>query len=126
MIISQKPHEIDLSLRYVCPNEECKLDHWLFLREAKTPNYLVVCECGVSFSPKTINKVKILYTDEVASGESKNTDLDTVLNTCIKTLITYGFDEDESRDLVKRAYNKCGSHTKTLIIKTALEIFGDN
>lgn len=125
MITNQKPHEIDLSLRYICPNTECQLDHWLFLREAKTPNYLVVCECGTSFSPKTISKLKIVYSNK---DEKKNTspNIDTTLDDCVSTLITYGFDEDESRDLVSRAYNKCGSISKTLVIKTALEIFGDN
>jgi hypothetical protein len=61
IIKNQKPIEIEANIKYTCPNEKCKFDHWISLKEAQTKNFKIVCDCSTVFSPKTIKKVIIKY-----------------------------------------------------------------
>lgn len=120
-LTNQKPIEIDASFKYVCP--QCQLDHWLFLREAKTKNYKVVCECGQIFKPKPIKKLKIVYKTDKPKTDKLPVD---TLNQCVKILDDLGFDKILSVELLKRSYEKIGSLDIPLLIKTAITLFGDN
>lgn len=117
---NQKPIEIDASLKYQCP--QCQTDHWLFLREAKTKNYKVVCECGCVFKPKTIKKLKLVYKKN--KPQNNKLPIDT-LNQCVKILGDLGFDKSQSIDLINKAYEQTTSLDVTILIKTAITLFGD-
>jgi hypothetical protein len=61
IIKNQKPTEIEANIKYTCPNEKCKFDHWISLKEAQTKNFKIVCDCSTVFSPKTIKRVVVKY-----------------------------------------------------------------
>jgi hypothetical protein len=61
IIKNQKPTEIEANIKYTCPNEKCKFDHWISLKEAQTKNFKIVCDCSTVFSPKTIKIVVVKY-----------------------------------------------------------------
>lgn len=117
----QKPTDIDASFKYRCPN--CSLDHWLFLREAKTKNYKVVCECGCVFRPKTISKLLIVYSNKKEKSESMPVD---TLNQCVKNLCDLGFDRSQSVELLKLAYKTTHLTDIGSLVKEAIKLFGDN
>lgn len=54
-----KPIEIDLHLKYQCP--QCNTYHWLSQSEAKTENFKIVCDCSSVLMPKKISRIKIKY-----------------------------------------------------------------
>lgn len=122
-LISQKPTELDVSLKYSCP--QCKLDHWLFLREAQTKNYKVVCECGAVFKPKTINKLRILYNKHRTKSKSQELPFD-IIDKCVKILVDYGFDAKESKSNLEKAYKQTNLTDIASLVKTAIKLFGEN
>lgn len=126
-----KPIDIDAHFKYRCP--KCSIDHWISLNEAKTKNFKVVCDCSKVFSPKRIAKLKICY-ESVAKTTIKATikqeeqpSLDNdILKQCVSVLSSYGFTEDESSDLIRKAHNINPSADATTLIKLALKSFGDS
>lgn len=120
---NQKPTELDVSLKYSCPY--CKLDHWLFLREARIKNYKVVCECGTVFKPKRISKLRIVYHKRRSKAQSQKLPLDTI-NKCVKILVGYGFDAKESKHNLEKAYKQTNLTDIASLVKTALKLFGEN
>lgn len=124
----QKPTEVETSLKYNCPN--CGLSHWIFLREAKTKNYRIVCDCGIVFKPKQISNIKILYKSKEPkkledSSKSQKQIPQAILVKCCKILVDHGFSEKESRDLLCKAYSKIESDNISELIKTSLKLFGE-
>lgn len=119
---NQKPIELDVHLKYQCPNSKCGYYHWLSLQETKIKNFKVVCECGQIFQPKRISKLKILYhnttkpihkTNPVVSTDTLPLDL---YRKCSTILLGYGFLESEILRLVTDQYDKTKiSDAKTLI-----------
>lgn len=116
---NQKPIEKDATFRYICPNTDCRFDHWISLKQAKTKNYKIVCDCGTVFQPKTILKIKIVYenkksTDpETVKQISQNTNIDSkpsipekFRQIVISLLIKYGFSEIESNNLLEKAFDR--------------------
>lgn len=124
MTKKQRPVSVDASFKYICPNESCGCDHWLFLAETQTKNFKVVCECGCVFKPKTIDNIKILYKKKRQNTPAKNTNISkTLLNQCCNVLVSYGFDKTEALSLLELTYSKHQiDNPKTLIKQTLLEI----
>lgn len=120
---SQKPTELDVSLKYCCP--QCKLDHWLFLREAQTKNYKIVCECGLVFKPKRVRKLCIVYGKRSSKPKAQELPLD-ILDKCVKILVDYGFDAKESKANLKKAYKQTNLTDIASLVKTAIKLFGEN
>lgn len=126
-----KPIDIDLHIKYLCPNTECGFVHWLSLRETKTKTFKVVCDCGQIFSPKTIRRIKIVYKKSVKNKPSaprQSEDLPVeelisfdTLRTCKTTLDQYGFSPKESKQLIEKAYQHLKSNDAIGIIKYILQ-----
>jgi hypothetical protein len=122
-----KPCDIDVHFKYKCSNEECGIEHWLLLNEARTKNFKVVCECGNIYIPKRVSKLLIKY----ANSTTKKTDTklklsSDILKTCISILQKYGFDKKESEKLIQKAFEQSGNTETGSLIKLALQLFGDN
>jgi hypothetical protein len=118
----QKPIELDVHLKYVCPQKTCGYTHWLSLKECQTKNFMVVCDCGEIFKPKQINKLKILYKEkkpkeaptpatkpiepiEIEEVSKPILSLDKQ-NQCAKILVGYGFTEKEAKLLIDKGFAK--------------------
>lgn len=141
---NQKPIEIDAQFKYRCPN--CGWEHWLALRQVRTKNFKVVCDCDTVFKPKRIKSISIVYpvkntksTDSIVEKtpvvEKKEDPVSTstripleesILDRCVKLLIKYGFTSTESKDLIDKAYDAIGVSDVGLLVKKALEILGEN
>lgn len=147
--IIQKPIDIDAHLKYRCP--KCGYDYWISLREAKTKNFKIVCDCKTVFEPKMIKKIKISYGSIkknlpkkkkiVTESLKKSTDpipvvvetprekpkIDDILkNKCVKLLVTYGFTKSEATDLIIKAYEKNTTDDPVLLVKQALSFIGES
>jgi hypothetical protein len=139
-----KPIEIDAQFKYMCPQSTCGYCHWISIKEAQTKNFKIVCDCGYVFKPKRIQKIKILYDKPVIkqldtsvvktvveSVEAKTPLVvkqfipDTLLNKCSKTLIGYGFTEQESKKLLSSAYTDNPTENIGELIKFALKKVGE-
>jgi len=112
-----KPIEVDASFLYRCLSENCGANHWLFLREVKTKNFKIVCDCGTVFRPKTIDNIKIKYSDKSKVKQKPNANKDAIehnkselripvdlLNKCVKILVQYGFENQEAKDILTKTY----------------------
>lgn len=125
---NQKPIERDASFRYICPNIDCRFDHWLSLKQVQTKNFKVVCDCGSVFKPKTILKIKIIYQKDkesqkkqIPQQESTGTKQSDKFNTiAISLLVKYGFSELESETLVNKAISKCQDSNVASFVKYIL------
>lgn len=118
---TKKPIDLDVSLKYTC---DCGLSHWLFLREAQTENFKVVCECGEQFSPAIISKIDILYNEGMAKPCKKPLS-DSVIKSCVDLLLTYGYSNEESITAINKAVDNLDSDNISEILKYAMSTFGD-
>lgn len=127
----QKPIEVDLHLRYRCPKVKCGYDHWISLRQARTKNFKIVCDCGNVFNPKQVIKIKVLYKNKTKKKfcsdrvETKPV-LDTIVseetkNSCSKLLMTYGFTKEESFILIDKAHKQSKIDSPSLLVKFILQ-----
>jgi hypothetical protein len=133
----QKPIEIDAHLKYRC--YKCSLDHWISLKESKTKNYKIVCDCGIVFIPKRIKNLSINYRLKKIQNNSQHTTTCTItqnrdnkhsispeiLEKCSLLLIKYGFTKAEAKNLVIDSYNKIGSDNISILVKDILQSIGD-
>lgn len=71
-----KPIEIDAHFKYRCP--KCGWDHWISLKEAKTKNFKIVCDCNTSFKPKQIKNISIEYCIKNKSSKLTPTSQDSI------------------------------------------------
>lgn len=124
---SQKPIEYNISFRYICPNTDCNYDHWIFLREAQTKGFKIVCECNTVFKVKTIDNIKILYSKTKTknkinqeNGSSDIVPIDT-MQSCVTILEGYGFEKTEAKKLIYKVYSQIQDKTPLNIIKNALK-----
>lgn len=129
----QKPIDIDAHLKYICPNKVCGQYHWISLLETKTKNFRIVCYCGTVFRPKLIKTIKIKYDENTRPSQEKSISdsnkqelTESMLNTCIDSLIDYGFTKQEASNLIKQAYIINPTDDQLELIKTALKSFGEN
>lgn len=131
----QKPTKIDASFLYNCPN--CQAQHWLYLREAQTKNFKIVCECDTIFKPKLIHNIKISYAanKEKKHKKTKSTNTPPIpakspdnvrgvpldfMESCVKILDGYGFTKMESINLISKAYHSTEDKRIVNVIKIAL------
>ncbi len=129
---SQKPIDIDLHLKYVCPESKCNSQHWLSLKETQTKNFKVVCTCGRVFKPKQIQKVNIVYKkkhtivqEPLKTNEQNQSIPKDLQSKCIKLLHTYGLTESEAIDLLDKAYAKNPTTEAGLLIKDIIQNLGE-
>ena len=112
-----KPIEVDASFLYRCPSENCGIDHWLFLREVQTKNFKIICYCGTVFKPKTIDNIKIKYSNKSKIKQQPRANKDAIehnksklripvdlLNKCVTILIQYGFQSQEAKEILTKTY----------------------
>jgi hypothetical protein len=134
-IQSQKPIKQEVSLLYICTNQNCRNQHWLFLHETQTKNFKVVCECGEIFKPKLISSIEIHYDTSKKKKSKQKFHIPKVpikpikqiqgvpvdiMESCVKLLCGYGFTSVESMDLIGKAYSQTEDKTAIGIIKTVL------
>ena len=124
-----KPIDIDLHLKYKCPESTCRQNHWLSLRETKTKNFKIVCDCGLVFSPKRISKINIKY-HKRADNKEKTVDQIPSLSTdlqqkCVKLLTRYGFTDEESVVLIDKAWTITKNSSPTSLVKFVLQNLGE-
>ena len=125
-----KPIDSDINFKYRCPNLDCGYFHWLSIKEAKTKNFKVVCDCGTIFKPKLIKNIEIIYEELVEKKVESPTEEKLVVTEnkipldlqqeCVKILIGYGFTKQECLELTQKAYvknpiNNIGSFIKYII-----------
>ena len=125
---NQKPTDLDIHVKYTCGN--CGCVHWLFLKEAQTKNYKIVCDCDTVIKPKTVRKIKVLYETKalkkvLPTEVSQEIPVD-LLKKCVTILTGYGFDKEESEILTKKHYKTNPSLNCVDLIKYILKSFGSN
>lgn len=138
-----KPIEYDINLKYRCP--KCDAQHWLALREAKTPGFIIVCECGEIHKVKTIEKVVAKYRKKKTTVKQQPPDTtivmpvedkpvaDSPIVVVEKPVITpellfktsevleqYGFTKNEAIDLIKDSYANNPTDCVLTIVKNCL------
>lgn len=120
--IHQKPIDHDVYLKYQCPKEDCGQQHWLTLKEAKTKNFKIVCHCETVFKTKQVDKILIKH----KKFSTHNTEKVSIkipvdlLESCVKILVSYGFDKAESQDLICKSYDKNPTSDSVQLIKNTL------
>lgn len=121
-----KPTEINLHLKYTCP--QCGIEHWLSLDEAKTIGYIMVCDCKTKLRPKPIKNIRIIYKNNVTTKretEKKDSAVPVaLLENCVKILVGYGFSIKEAKTLVEQSYSKNSENDALVIIKDILANIG--
>lgn len=127
-IKKQKPIQIDAYFKYKCPDDNCGVTHWLTLKECQTKNFKVVCDCGIVFKPKLIDKLKIVYVKnkKINTPEQITDIIPEIIDVCSKLLIGYGFSEKESVDLIKKAYSENPTNSPSALIKHILQNLGEH
>lgn len=108
-----KPIDVDAHFKYRCP--KCSCDHWVSYRQARTKHFKVVCDCDTVFEVKTIKTIKAIFIEEKTIQTETKTEIKPessgpvvpaeVLEKCSKILIGYGFTEDESLNMIQKAYS---------------------
>ena len=125
----QKPTSVDASFLYICPNTNCNNEHWLFLREVKTKNFRVVCECGVVFKTRQVEDLKIKFvkrTKQKSSDKQSDKVPVDLVSKCGKILESYGCSESESLDLITRAYTNSPTNDALELVKLSLKLLEIN
>lgn len=134
---NQKPIDVEASFKYVCPNPKCGFDHWISLKEAKTKEFKIVCDCNFVFSPKRIKKIKIAYCDDknkiidktsvpVPVAEKIHYISDALLSKASAVMIGFGFTKSESKNLIAEYYKKEPIEDYKLLVKNTLSKIGEN
>ncbi len=133
-INQQKPIELDVSFKYICPNENCSISHWLFLRQAKTKNFKVVCECGTVFKPQRVKNIQVIYAKSQSIKNKVDTQLKSdkmdhtngIVNRAISIMKSLGYSEKESKSYINAAYIATKYTDPKILVKTAISNFGEN
>lgn len=126
-----KPVDIDLHLKYLCPN--CGAICWLSLRETKTVGYISVCDiCHDTFKVKTIDKITIQYKHnkkQIEKPIEKNEKTTIIFDPDIRlksvdSLVKYGFTNKEASELVQDAFDIFKTNDIAILVKESLKLFG--
>lgn len=128
----QKPIELDVSLKYTCPNINCNISHWLFLREAKTKNFKVVCDCGTTFKPKRIKNLTVVYSKQKSTknrvdkthSSDKLCDSDPILIRAINIMKSLGYSEHEALSCINAVYSSNVYNDPGILVKAAISNLG--
>jgi len=131
MTKNQKPTDISLSLKYICPNKKCRYDHWISLRESKIKNFKIVCDCGHIFCPKPIQKICIKYKKEINQVlEAKNKTVtehiipQDLLEKSSRIMQTFGFRAKEAKELLSQFYKTNPINDYKQLVQSTLAING--
>lgn len=130
--LNQKPIEHDIHLKYLC--QQCGQTHWLSFLEASTKNFKVVCDCGNTFKVKRVDGFKLKYANTKNKPVVVQQDLDPIvsdsltgqeipvdlLHNCVKILTGYGYDKEESIELLSSAYRKNPVDSASSLVKQTL------
>lgn len=119
----QKPIDADIHFKYKCPDVNCSCLHWLSLKETQTKNFKIVCDCGLVFKPKQIQKIKVLYSKSIKKTKTIPAEL---LEKTIKILTKYGFTSNEITHLCTTHYTKSNSETPEALVKYILQNLENN
>lgn len=127
-----KPCGIDLHIKYCC--YKCQNIIWLSLAQARTENFICVCDiCNSKFSPKVIDKIVLKYAQKKAESiESKKEEavkprpqpeiLDpSVKRVAVDSLVKFGFMKDEAGIMIMEAFDVIKLNDTSLLVKTALK-----
>lgn len=108
MIKTRKPIEIDLYLKYRCPNKKCGSCHWITLNESKQDDFIVVCDdCGHKYKPKTISRVSLKYKKDIEKKQQESAEIpESLLNKSVSIMTFMGFSVEESTVLLKEFYKQ--------------------
>lgn len=120
-----KSIECVADLRYRCSS--CGVDHWVSIKEAKTPGFIIVCDCSSLLKVKVIKDIKIVYHED-AVIQQNNSSLATVvviektdekiIKQACSALNTYGFTAQESMTMaLKHTEKEVFKDVKSLIEK---------
>lgn len=124
----QKPTDLEVSLKYICPNINCRFDHWLFLREAQAKNFKIVCDCGTIFKPKRIKNIEIVYAvkesiektvDEQESSVTIDEHPDCVRR-AINIMVSLGYSKEDAQSHVLEIFTKEKIEDPGVLVKKAV------
>lgn len=124
----QKPTNLEVSLKYICPNINCRFDHWLFLREAQAKNFKIVCDCGTIFKPKRIKNIEIVYAvkesiektvDEQESSVTIDEHPDCVRR-AINIMVSLGYSKEDAQSHVLEIFTKEKIEDPGVLVKKAV------
>jgi Holliday junction resolvasome RuvABC DNA-binding subunit len=132
-----EPIEKDCSLKYLCP--DCSNVHWISLREARTKNFKIVCECNTIIIPKRIKKLKTVFCQKKIKQEvslnkpkqvvippvPKNTIQIDIQNKCIEALRGFGYCDDEIKKILPEALEASRTNHIKLVIDYLLKNLGE-
>jgi hypothetical protein len=125
-----KPISADYYLKYICPKNTCKNEHWLSCKEAKVKGFKIVCDCGKVYSPLPIAKIKICYkkpklntytekktslpenlvVDEITHTPTEET-FEQLQDRFTETMLQLGFDDkNEILEILDQAYKVSNTH----------------
>lgn len=129
---SQKPIDLDVSLKYICPNSDCKFDHWLFLREAQAKNFKIVCDCGTIFKPKRIQNIEIVYAIKESvekpvdeSGSSATIDeRPECVRRAINIMVSLGYSKEDAQTHILEIFTKEKIEDPGVLVKKAVSNIG--
>lgn len=127
---SQKPIEVEASLKYTCPNNDCNFNHWIFLREAQTKNFKIVCECGEVFKPKCIKKIEIVYLSEetdknLPKKDDSKENYPSFVYRAINMMVSLGYSKKESQEKIIEIYNIEKITDPSTLVKRTISQFGE-
>jgi hypothetical protein len=135
--LNQKPTEHDIHLKYLCSH--CGETHWLSFLEASTKNFKIVCCCGNTFKVKRVDGFKLKYanrkkkstvvqhtTNPMVSNSLTEQEIPIdLLHNCVKILIGYGYDKQESIELLSSTYRKNPVDSVSSLVKQTLASLKD-
>ena len=117
-----RPTETDGSFKYNCPN--CSSDYWVSLKQVRCRDFVIVCDCETVLKPKPVELIKIVYKKkkEKRPSEAKTSEdvIDSgILDSCCKSLMSYGFDKEEATKLIQKAYKDTKNTDCATLVKNA-------
>ena len=119
-----KPISADVHFQYTCPN--CINTIWLSLAEARTEGYISVCDmCQKPSSPALVKNIKVIFDTDKPNDEKQEEPTETkmpkdIFDTCVDSLIQYGYTKTEARDLVASVDDPSLWHDPVQVIKKCL------
>lgn len=118
-----KPIELDLYLKYKCPNNSCNISNWLTLKEAKTKKFIIVCDCGCISKPKQIDNIKILYKKKNKTKIKNNQSIPLeLLDKATKIMIGLGYGKQESTKMLTDYYSHNPITDYIMLVKNTIAI----
>ena len=121
-----KPTDIDVYLKYNCPNNKCNNTHWTTLKESQTKNFIIVCDCGYIIKTKRIDKLKIIYHQEkkiskIISKENTIIPKD-ILDKSLKMMTALGYSEKEAIIMLTSYYSHNQIKDYKILVKNSIAI----